>query len=55
MTTKEKMYQNAVKEVAKLLTTGCGLTEARTRVGLRFGLSYPTMVKITKTLKHKEK
>lgn len=53
MTDKEKLYDKAAKLVAKLMSKGMGLTDARNFASAKTGLSYNTIVNLTLDLSKK--
>ena len=50
MTAKEKLYSRAHDAVTKMVAEGRSLTSARTEVAAKFGLSYNTVINITRDL-----
>lgn len=50
MTDKEKLYDKAAKMVAKQMSKGKSLTDARNFTSAKTGLSYNTIVNLTKEL-----
>ena len=53
-TAKQKLYEQTVRMVERLVNEGMPLTKARTNACVRMGLSYPTVFTITKHLSGKQ-
>jgi hypothetical protein len=51
---KEKLYQKAIAYVEKMMAEGQTITRAREMATVKFGISNPTMIKMTMHLSSKK-
>lgn len=51
---KEKLYRKAIAYVEKMMDDGYKITTARNMASVKFGISVPTITRMTKHLSSKE-
>lgn len=51
---KEKLYRKAIAYVEKMVADGNKITTARNMASVKFGISVPTIIRMTKHLSSKE-